>query len=257
MFPILQIGPLSLRTPGLALLLTLWLGLSLAERHAHKHNLAPERITNLVLLALLSGLLGGRLAYVLEYPDAFLQSPLSTISLNPGLFDPFGALAAGLLAALIYGQRKALALWPVLDALTPFFAFTAFGIALAHLASGEAYGRPASLPWAFDLWGARRHPSQIYELLGAVLALALFWPRRQAAAPAGTTFLRFAALTAGLRLFLEAFRGDSMFIFSGIRLAQVLSWLALACALGLLAWRQTAQPPPANPGEDAKKHCVG
>ena len=49
--------------------------------------------------------------------------------------------------------------------------------------------------------------------------------------PAGSSFVWFAALTAGSRLFLEAFRGDSTLIFGGLRLAQVVAWAVLAIAL--------------------------
>jgi prolipoprotein diacylglyceryltransferase len=242
MLPVLQIGPLSIQTPGLALLLALWLGLSLAERHAPKRGLRPDTLYNLVFIALVSGVLGGRLVYVLQYPQAFLQNPVSLVSLNPGLFDPAGGLAAGLLAGLVYGQRKTLDYWKTLDALTPLLAVTAVGIALAHLTSGEAFGAPSRLPWALDLWGTRRHPSQVYELLGSLLTLGLLWPRKADSAPGGAYFLRFAALTSGLRLFLEAFRGDSTLVFGGLRLAQIAAWLALAAALGLLAWREKPNP---------------
>lgn len=237
MLPVLQIGPFSVQTPGLALLLALWIGLSLAERHSHKHALSPETLNSLALVALLGGAIGGRLGYILQYPHAFLQSPLSALSLNPGLFDPLAGLAAGLLSALLYGRRKALHFWKTLDALTPLAAVVAVGVALSHLASGNAFGEPTNLPWAIELWGARRHPSQIYEMLGSLLTLGLLWPR-QADAPPGVYFLRFAALTSGTRLFLQAFRGDSALVLGGLRLEQILAWLALAAALGLLTWQE-------------------
>jgi prolipoprotein diacylglyceryltransferase len=41
----------------------------------------------------------------------------------------------------------------------------------------------------------------------------------------------FVALTAGARLFLEAFRGDSTLLFGGIRLAQTIAWMVLAMTL--------------------------
>jgi prolipoprotein diacylglyceryltransferase len=43
-------------------------------------------------------------------------------------------------------------------------------------------------------------------------------------------FLAFIALTAGSRLFLEAFRGDSVVIIGGLRSAQIAAWLVLAAA---------------------------
>ena len=106
------------------------------------------------------------------------------------------------------------------------------GQALAHLASGEAYGATTTLPWAIELWGAKRHPTQFYELGLALLILGfLGWKLKTAPAKEGQLFLLFAALTAGARLFLEAFRGDSLFVAGGFRLAQVLAWIGLTAAL--------------------------
>jgi len=58
----------------------------------------------------------------------------------------------------------------------------------------------------------------------------LIWFRKTDC-PACSDFLLFAALTAGARLFLEAFRGDSTLILGGLRLAQVIAWVMLAATL--------------------------
>ena len=181
---------------------------------------------------MIAGLIGARLGYVFQYPNAFLESPLSLVSLNPGLLDPFAGFAAGLIGMLVYGQRAKLTFWNTLDALTPLLAVMAVGFAVAHIASGEAFGAETSLPWGIDLWGATRHPTQFYELIAAVLTLGLLgvWSKTPDA-PAGTLFLAFVALTAGSRLFLEAFRGDSVVIIGGLRSAQIVAWLVLAAAL--------------------------
>jgi phosphatidylglycerol:prolipoprotein diacylglycerol transferase len=120
----------------------------------------------------------------------------------------------------------------MLDALTPFFAITALGIGLAHLASGSAFGKETSLPWGMELWGAIRHPSQIYEVFASLLILGLVWFQKMDSRP-GTHFLTFAALTSGSRLFLEAFRGDSSLILGGLRAEQIFAWGALAISLYL------------------------
>ena len=111
----------------------------------------------------------------------------------------------------------------------------AFG--LAHLASGLAFGSPTQLPWAIELWGAARHPSQAYEILAAAVILIILWPGRERiyAWPSGRYFLSFIALIAGSRLFLEAFRGDSMLTPGGFRLAQVIALLVLVLCLVLVS----------------------
>ncbi len=232
MLPVLQIGPLALPVPAFSLLLALWFGLSLAEKFAPKRGVSAEALYHLTSTGLIAGLLGARLGYVFQYPNAFLASPLSLISLNAGLLDPFAGIAVGLVAMLVYGQRARLAFWTTLDALTPLPAVLAVGFAVAHMASGEAFGAETTLPWGIQLWGATRHPTQFYELIAATLTLVWlsFWSKTPDV-PAGTLFLAFVALTAGSRLFLEAFRGDSLIIFNGLRSAQIIAWLVLASAL--------------------------
>jgi phosphatidylglycerol:prolipoprotein diacylglycerol transferase len=235
MFPTLQIGPVSFPAPALAILLATWIGLSLAERFASQHGLTADALYNLTFTAIVAGLLGARLTYVARYPSAFIDNPASLISLSPALLDLWGGLSIAVIAAFVYGQRKQLPLWPTLDAITPALAVVAVGIGLSHLASGSAFGQPTDLPWAIQLWGQSRHPSQIYEILAALVTLGLIWPRKAAlSAPAGRRFLTFVALSAGSRLFLEAFRGDSTLLLGGLRAAQIVAWLILATALYLL-----------------------
>lgn len=245
MLPVIQIGPLALQAPGLALLLGIWLGLSLAEKHAARHGVSPSKLYNLVFIALIAGLIGARLVYALRYPEAFLASPLSIFSLNPGLLDGLGGAVIGAIAALAYAQRSKLPLWPTLDALTPGLAVFMIGLGAAHFAAGTAFGAPTTLPWGVHLWGETRHPSQLYEILAAALILALLWPGKERLAMPlpGHYFLNFAALSAAARLLLEAWRGDSALLPGGLRLAQVIAWLILAACLW--AWQarhKTATP---------------
>ena len=232
MFPILQIGPLSIQTPGLILVLGVWLGLTLAERLAPRFGVERKTLSDLIFLALIAGIFGARLSYAAQSPQAFLDKPLSLLSPTPSMLDPVGgALIAGL-AALIYGNRKKLALWPTLDALTPFLATLGIALGLAHLSSGDAFGSPTELPWGIFLWGTQRHPTQIYELLASGLILWLTWPRAESTRGVeGQTFGHFAALSAGAHLIIHGFRGNSTFIANGLRLEQVIAWGILAVSL--------------------------
>ncbi len=241
MFPNLQLGPLNLQTPPLALLLAFWLGLNLAERFAPRRNISPDSLYNLVFAALVSGILGARLGFIALNPAAFTHL-WDTLSLNPGLLDPWSGLGATLIAALIYAQRKKMALWPTLDALTPLFAMLTLGMGVSHLASGQAFGMETDLPWGITLWGATRHPTQIYEILAALATLILLAPKITPPTHSGVLFARFAALTAGWQLFILGFRGDSTLLPGGLRAEQVLAWLALAASLVLLDYLHKKAP---------------
>lgn len=244
MLPILQIGPFAFQTPGLILLIGLWWGLNLSEGYARRRKQDVEAIGNLALYGLLAALVGARLGYALRFSSAFIENPGSLVSLNPGLLDPWGAALGSLLMALVYGQRKALRLWPTLDALTPLFAALGLAIPLSHLASGQGYGMPSEIPWAIELWGSLRHPSQIYEALAAaaILVYTIRLGRRERQITGGP-FLEFAALSATARLFLEAFRGDSQLLPTSLRLAQVAAWLVLGLCLAVIAKRRTSPNP--------------
>ena len=208
-------------------------GLYLAEKRSTRHGINNDDLNNIIFFPLIGYLFGGRILYALENLSAFTQNPASLVSLNLDLFDPFSGLVVAVIVALVYGQRRNLSFWSTLDALTPLFAVFALGLGLAHLASGSAFGKETALPWGMDLWGAVRHPSQVYEILASLLILGLLWSQRADPRP-GFHFLTFSALTSAARLFLEAFRGDSTLIFGGLRAAQLLAWVVLVLCLFFL-----------------------
>jgi phosphatidylglycerol---prolipoprotein diacylglyceryl transferase len=257
MLPILQIGPAALPVPALLLLAGFWIGLDLTEKHAPRFGASAAQIYHMVLVALLVGLVGARISYAMQSPAAFAASPLSLFSIRPQMLDLPGGLLFAALGALVYGQRRKMALWPTLDALTSLFAVMLVCIGLANFASGDGFGAPTGLPWAIQLWGTQRHPSQVYETLAALLVAVATWPgsaisRRSeagmqsgATAPAGAQpglrFWAFLALTGLSQVVLQGFRGDSV-VLAGLRAAQLLSWLVLAVSLWqigrrLIGWR--------------------
>ena len=235
MFPTIRIGPLSLQAPGLMLLLSLWIGITLAEKSAKVYKVSAEKLSNLILIAMLAGIIGARITYIAQYPQAFTGNLLNLISLNPGLLDITGGIASAVISAFIYGQKKEMDAWKTLDALIPFFGMLTIGFATSNLASGDAFGAETTLPWGIELWNATRHPTQVYTMIAALVTLNLLWPPKQGTQPqAGIGFLTFIATTAGYTLFIEAFRGDSTLIFNGIRVGQVIALILLAIVLWIL-----------------------
>lgn len=241
MFPVLQLGPLALQLPGLLTLLGVWLGTHLIEREAPRHNLPAGTLSNMVFFSLLGGIAGARLGYALHFLQVYSKDPLDLVSLNPNTLAPFEGVVAALIVALIYGQRRHLPLFPTLDAFTPGLASLAIFIGLANISSGDAFGAPTTVPWSIDLWGASRHPSQIYETIAAALIFLIIQRLKSRSLFPSFTFTFWILLTAIDRLFLEAFHGDSVLIFDRLRSAQVVCLaLAVAAMLGFhfLARRQ-------------------
>lgn len=223
MFPILHIGPLAIQAPGLFLLAGVWVALNVVEREAPRYKVSAAMVSNLILIGLLAGILGARLWYALRFFSVYLENPLSLFSLNPSTLAAEEGILTGLIAAIIYGQRKGLRLWPSLDVLAPGLAVFNIALGTSHLASGDAFGAPSTLPWALELWGELRHPTQVYEIIIAILILVLLWRIRAWKVFPGFVFLSWLGLTALSRLLIEAFRGDSLIMAGSLRSAQVIS----------------------------------
>jgi len=252
MLPYIRLGPFLLQTSGLALLVGVWVGLTMNEKEARRLKLQPDLVYNLVFYGLIAGLIGARLAYAARYLNAYLQNPLSLLALNPNTLSAIDGVLIGILAAFIYGQRKRLALRPTLDGLAPGLAVFMISLGISHLLNGDAYGAPTTLPWRIFLWGEYRHPTQVYEILAALVVLWVVLSRPFGSSGSGLNFLFVVALSAGARLFLEAFRGDSLIWPGGIRTAQVVSLIVIIISLWLMrAWSRSQIQPQAHTVEVA------
>lgn len=238
MLPYLRLGPFLLQMTGLALLLGVWLGSWVAEKEADRGNIKPEAINNLIFFGLVGGLIGARLTYAATYLNAYLANPLSLFALNANTLSPDGGLLIGLLVAFVYGQRKDLRLRPALDTLAPGLAVFMIFQGVAHLLSGDAYGAPTSVPWSIFLWSEYRQPTQVYEILLAAGILLLVLKHPLGEPGHGRYIWLVIGLSAAARVFLEAFRGDSLIWPGGFRAAQVIGLAILAVSLWLIrAWR--------------------
>ncbi len=248
MFPVLHLGSLAIQTPGLILILGLWLGLTLAERYSPRSGIQPAMLYNIAAIGLVTAAIGGRLAYAAENIDAFTKSPISLIALNFSLWDAPGGVILGFTAMIWYAMRHKMELWRVADSFTPAINVMMIALGFAQLASGDAYGVPARLPWSIYIWGEWRHPSQIYAILGAVVILIWLYTRinthREEGLlyPAGGLFLAFSACSAVVTLFLSRFQAENGLLPGQIHPSQVAAWIVLAISLLLLGKRKRSAP---------------
>ena len=228
MFPYLHLGPFILPMASLALLVGLWTGLAFIEREASRLKINESTLSNAIFYSLVAGLVGARVGYALEFPALYLSKPLSLLSLTPTTLSPLTGLAVGLIAFAMFVQRKAMSIRPTLDAMAPGLAFFMAFVGLAHILSGDAYGTTTNVPWAIRLWNEYRHPSQFYETFLALIIFLIARERFLKPEGAGMNFLLTGALSSASRVFLEAFRGDSIFWPGGFREAQVIALIIMS-----------------------------
>jgi phosphatidylglycerol:prolipoprotein diacylglycerol transferase len=235
MFPILSIGPLSLPLPPLALILGFWLGSLLSEKMAQRFGIRSNKMDNLLWLSLFAGILGARLSYIARNPWAFRNNFASLISVNPYLLDPVGGLMIAITVLFLLITRYKLDYWKYLDYLTPFFVVILAALHFSFFASGRFFGVPTTWPLAIYLWGAYRHPVQLYMLCGNLinLLILLVLYKKTLSSP-GKLFLLFSCISTGMYLFFSGFQENEILLISGIRLNQVVFWLLFGFSLVLL-----------------------
>ncbi|MCI0552208.1 MAG: prolipoprotein diacylglyceryl transferase [Anaerolineae bacterium] len=231
MFPFLRLGPFIIPMASLALLAGLWAALPLIEREAARLKINSSTLSNVIFYSLLAGLIGARLGYALEFPAIYSSNPLSLLALTPTTLSPSAGFVVGLITLVIFVQRKQLPIRATLDSIAPGLALFMVFVGLAHILSGDAYGAPTSIPWAIRLWNEYRHPSQFYETFIALTVFLVIRERFPKPEGAGLNFLLTIALFSASRVFLETFRGDSVFWPGGFREAQVIALVIMAISL--------------------------
>lgn len=233
MLPVIQLGPLSLPTYPLGLLLAVWAALAVGAWAARREGLDGDEIYNAGLYGMVAGLVVARLAHVIVYWDAYRTQLLEIFGFNQRAFLLWPGVIATLAVAGWYVYRHRLPMVKVLDAFAPGVLV---GIAIADVAAllaGRNAGAPTELPWAVNLWGVARHPVQLYEALAALAVAALVLRMIVRGSRPGAAAL-VALCGYGLsRWLLEPFRAPeaSVTVLGGLRLAQVFGLAAALIAL--------------------------
>ncbi len=237
MYPTISIGPASLPTYPLLVLLGYFLGLWFASKVAARRGLDPDHIYNMGFYGMIAALVGGRLGHVVFYFPAYAADPLSALSPNFSAIQPLFAALAAAAVVFWYQHKYAIPAPQLLDALAGGALVALAALALADGLNGRHFGEPSMAPWAIFQWNVARHPVQYYELMGVLAVLAGFWALLRRLPP-GQAALFAAAGYAAVRLAVDAFRADAAVTGDGFRLSQIIAWVALLVAL--LAFYQLA-----------------
>ncbi len=249
MKPVLfQLGPFPVSSFGVFLLVAFIAGILLLRARTGRRGWDPGEVLDLSLYAIIGGVIGARIGYVLVNAGDFRTDPARVLTIwrDAGLTF-YGALLGGALVAWLYGRRRGWGLAQLADAAAPGLAL---GYAIAMVGTllyGLNFGRPAAVPWALPLFGEPRHPTQLY-LMAASLGIfaALLWAEKRPHAP-GQVFWRYVFLYAIARDVIEVWM-DSPHLLGPLTLAQVANSVALA--LAALIWASAGRRPTAEGGSD-------
>ena len=233
MHPILlTLGPFTLYSYGLMMVVAYgvvaWLSARIARALPEDlRAISAEQLVDFCSVALLGGLLGGRLFYVALAWKEFVSAPWEVFAIWHGGLVWYGGFFGGLLAGWLYLRAKRLAFLRVMDQFIPFLAL---GHALGRIGcflNGCCYGKPTDA-WCGVLFPGHEQrvlPTQLFETLGL---LFLYITLRQLQQPAilkrpGRVFAAYLIGYALLRFLIEALRGDQTAVWAGLTLQQIIS----------------------------------
>jgi len=261
-FPrIIDYGHFVLPTYGLMAALGLICGLMLIIHLGRQQGLDPEKLWNLGILAVLSGIVGAKALYLYNERADYLQNPRQLFTLST--LQAGGVWSGGVLLALIlcvwYMRRNGMPILRTCDVFAP-------GLALGHafgrigcFAAGCCYGRETHVPWAVTFHNPLAaeivgtplnvplHPTQLYEFVVELAnCLFLVWliKRKKFEGEILGTYLIIYGVA---RYFIEFFRGDpGRGQFIGFLTTTQFVALLLVVGGGLLWMRRAPLRPPAE-----------
>ncbi|MDD5432204.1 MAG: prolipoprotein diacylglyceryl transferase [Candidatus Omnitrophica bacterium] len=243
MFPeICTIGPFTLYSFGLMLVLAFLVSASLASIEAKREKIDPDVIFNVCFVGFIFGVLGSRIFYVIANFKFYLNNPLEIFMLNHGGMAWFGGLILGSFASVIYIKKKKLSLLKILDLIAPFIALAQAIGRIGCLLNGCCYGKVGfGFGIYFKVHDAVLIPTQLYSSLALLLIYFILRFLQNKPHKTGLIFFVYLLLYSVKRFSIEFLRDDNARIISGLTLFQLLSIAVFCIAIAgiIIKWKNT------------------
>jgi phosphatidylglycerol:prolipoprotein diacylglycerol transferase len=212
-----------------------------------KRRRMTTNIYSIFLWGVVGGLIGGRLAHVIQYWDHYATNPRAILGFA-GLAQ-MGMIIGIIVAALIYMAVTRMHFSTLLSIGDAFIVGAPLALAIGRIGctlNGCCYGQPS--PFDFfplaviytprgsiepEYWNTPLYPTQIYHALWNLTLFAIVWRFRGKFKPEGDLLFFGLSLYAVGDLSLRFLRGTHAPVFLGLDVAQLID---LAIFLIFLTW---------------------
>lgn len=257
---LLEIGPFTIYSYGLMLATGFIVASYLLTLELKRKHLDADLGNTVTLLALVGGIAGSKILFLLEHFNLFIADPIGMMFSPSGLTFYGGFILATALVYL-YTKKKGIKFLTVADAASPALLL-GYGIARigCHLSGDGDYGFPTTLPWGTNYSHGTYppsaafknipeitsqfpdgivpdntlcHPTPVYEFLLCAVLFAIMWKWRNNIRPDGKMFMLYLLFAGAERFAVEFFRLNPRFAF-GLSEAQFIALILIA--IGLYGW---------------------
>jgi prolipoprotein diacylglyceryl transferase len=254
----LSIGPFTIHFYALCIItgiaIAIWLG---NKRFAAHDQSLKSVVSEVAIIAVPSGIIGGRLYHVITTPEDFFGADgdlLAILKIWQGGLGIWGAISLGALGAYFSYRKLARSMnlpsfGVFLDAIAPGVLFAQAVGRFGNWFNAELFGRPLDTWWGLSIPYQYRpsgyglietfHPTFLYEAIWCTF-IAVLLIRIGRTWSAGCTFAAYVFSYSLGRFFIESIRIDPAHNLAGLRINQWVS-LALVTAAAIVFQRLRAR----------------
>lgn len=243
---IFKIGDFGLRWYSFLILVGIILGIILIEKEGKRFNIEKNVLFNMCFWAIIFGIIGARLYYVIFNFSSYKTNPVSILRIWEGGLAIHGGIIAGLLTVLFYCKKYKLNFLRVTDICAPALLLAQAIGRWGNFFNQEAYGAATTLETlqklhipkfiidGMNITGIYHHPTFLYESLACFAGFILFvFLRRRKYNKVGVITSLYLIYYAIIRFLIESLRTDSLWLGS-LKAAQVVSVIMLVVGIIIL-----------------------
>lgn len=245
-----HIGPLTIHFYALCLIAGMAVAGWIAQRRFVARGGNPDKFQNIILVAIVFGIVGARAYHVVTDHQLYFGSgrnPLDALKIWNGGLGIMGGVALGALGAWLMARHYKINFTALADCIAPTMLIGQGIGRLGNWFNQELFGRPTELPWGLQIDRAHRpdgyeeyatfHPTFLYEMIWNFTGAAvLIWAERKFKIGHGRLCMLYIAWYTFGRFFIEALRIDPANELAGFRVNNYTSLiLFIASVAGFVA----------------------
>jgi phosphatidylglycerol---prolipoprotein diacylglyceryl transferase len=226
-------GPIHIYFFGLMIAIGIISASTFALKQAEKKGISEDKMLNLIIIVVVSGVVGARLFYILFYnPSLYFSNPAEIFKISEGGLSIHGGIISAIIAGYIYSIKIKVSFFKLADVVA---------IALP-LAQGigrvgcDVFGKPMTriMPWGILNNGQILHPAQVYEFILDYILFIFLWRRSFKKKFEGELFVIYVIAFAVIRGIVEFFRINPV-IWGPFSISHLLSLVLII--FGLAAYK--------------------